>query len=72
MGQQPDAVGPNIDKQLNRQPGRSYTFKEVPVEGKKPKDVIIREDKAGHHFGPGDPQNRGPHFNDGADNHYDY
>ncbi|NMD35019.1 MAG: hypothetical protein GYA73_03965 [Planctomycetes bacterium] len=34
--------------------------------------VKIREDAGGHNFGPGNPQNRGPHFNDGARRHYDY
>ena len=55
--------GPNYDKRGNRQPGRSYDF----GDGK-----IIRDDSAGHEF-PDDPsQNRGPHFNDPAGNHYDY
>lgn len=71
MNQHPDQVGPNVDKRGSIQPGRSYEFK-VHVEGEEPKKVIIREDKAGHFFGPDDVQNRGPHFNDGANNHYDY
>jgi RHS repeat-associated protein len=69
--QQPSRTGPNLDKRGNEQPGRSYEF-EIPKEGGGTKTVIIRDDAAGHNFGPGDPQNRGPHFNDPAGNHYDY
>jgi hypothetical protein len=35
-------------------------------------EVRDRDDAAGHNYGPGDPQDRGPHFNDPAGNHYDY
>jgi len=66
--QEPSNVGPNFDKRGKLQPGRQYEF-EVP--GKKD-PVIIRDDTAGHQY-PDDPsQNRGPHFNDSADRHYDY
>jgi hypothetical protein len=71
VSQQPTKVGPNLDRQKNVQPGRAYHF-DVPQEGGGTREVIIREDTAGHYFGPGDPQNRGPHFNDEAGNHYDY
>lgn len=71
MSQHPDQVGPNVDRNGNVQPGRTYKFN-VQSEGHKRNEVILREDKAGHHYGPDNVQNRGPHFNDGADNHYDY
>jgi hypothetical protein len=67
VSKQPDSTGPNKDKDGNVQPGRQYTFKK-----KDEKDVIIRDDAAGHNYGPNDPQNRGPHFNDGKKNHFDY
>lgn len=55
--------GKNYNKRGELQPGRSYDFGE---------DNVIRDDSAGHEF-PDDPvQNRGPHFNDPAGNHYDY
>ena len=69
--QQPKAVRPNLDRRGKPQPGREYVY-EVKVEGGKSRDVIIRDDAGGHYFGPGDRQNRGPHFNDEAGNHYDY
>jgi RHS repeat-associated protein len=69
--QQPSAYGPNLDRRGNAQPGRSYEFA-VPASGGGTKTVIIRDDSGGHNYGPGSPQNRGPHFNDPAGNHYDY
>jgi HNH/Endo VII superfamily nuclease toxins len=65
--QQPERVQPNADRKGTTQPGRQYQFRDV--NGKK---VIIRDDAAGHDYGPDDPQNRGPHFNDADGNHYDY
>ena len=65
--QQPDETVPNIDKRGRPQPGWKYIFN----KGKK-NEKIIRDDAGGHNFGPKDPQNRGPHFNDSMDNHYDY
>lgn len=62
----PSRVGPNIDKRGNVQPGRQYEY-DLPGG----KTVKIREDSGGHDYGPGDPQNRGPHFNDPEGNHYD-
>jgi hypothetical protein len=69
--QQPKAVRPNVDKRGKPQPGRMYEF-EVRDSGGGTREVIIRDDAKGHFFGPGDRQNRGPHFNDEAKNHYDY
>ena len=46
---------------------KQYTFKDP-----NGKEIIIRDDAEGHFFGEGNPQNRGPHFNDPAGNHYDY
>jgi hypothetical protein len=62
MCQQPDAVGPSRDRKGRRLAGRTYTFG----------DCEIREHADGHDF-PDDPsQNRGPHFNDPKEGHYDY
>jgi len=69
--QQPSATRPNTDRQGRPQPGRQYDF-EVPTEGGGTRTVTIRDDAGGHNFGPGDPQNRGPHFNDPDGGHYDY
>jgi RHS repeat-associated protein len=68
VSQQPSRVGPNLDRRGKVQPGREYEFK---VPGRED-PVTIRDDAAGHHFGTSDPQNRGAHFNDGQNNHYDY
>ena len=69
--QQPSSTGPNIDKRGDTQPGRTYTYT-VPKPGGGTQDITIRDDAGGHNYGPGDPQNRGPHFNDPAGNRYDY
>lgn len=69
-GQQPKQVRPNQDRRGNPQPGKQYDF-ENP-RGPEYPDITIRDDAAGHDFGPGAPQNRGPHFNDPDGNHYDY
>lgn len=71
VSQQPSAVYPNTDKRGNPQPGYQYEYS-VPTPGGGTQTVIIRDDAAGHSFGDGNPQNRGPHFNDPAGNHYDY
>ncbi len=68
---QPTRVLPKIDRRGNIQPGKVYEF-DVPAPGGGTRTVRIRDDAAGHNFGPNDPQNRGPHFNDEAGNHYDY
>ncbi|MFB9287224.1 HNH/endonuclease VII fold putative polymorphic toxin, partial [Pseudoduganella plicata] len=69
--QQPSRTLPNEDLRGNPQPGRIYEF-EVPAPGGGTRTVRIRDDAGGHNYGPGDPQNRGSHFNDPAKNHYDY
>ncbi|WP_214824137.1 HNH/endonuclease VII fold putative polymorphic toxin [Exiguobacterium algae] len=63
VSQQPKKVSPAVDRRGNRIPGKDYDF----GDGK-----IIRDHSGGHKF-PDDPrQNRGPHFNDVAGEHYDY
>jgi len=69
--QQPSRVVPNLDRRGNAQPGRVYEY-DVPAPGGGTRTVRIRDDAGGHNHGPGDPQNRGLHFNDKAGNHYDY
>nr|MDJ0657772.1 RHS repeat-associated core domain-containing protein [Xanthomonadales bacterium] len=69
--QQPYRVLPNVDRRGNPQPGRIYEY-EVPAPGGGTRTVRIRDDAGGSNYGPGDPQNRGPHFNDEVGNHYDY
>lgn len=69
--QQPSRVLPNEDLRGNPQPGTIYEF-EVPASGGGVRTIRIRDDAGGHEFGPGNSQNRGPHFNDEAGNHYDY
>lgn len=66
--QHPSSVEPNVDKRNKPQPGRIYKFD----RGRDQPPVTIREDSGGHFFGPNDPQNRGPHFNDDKKRHYDY
>jgi|SRR6185312_5309929 len=65
--QQPERTIPNVDRRGEPQPGMQYIFRDTSGN-----EVIIRDDAAGHYYGPGNPQNRGPHFNDPAGNHYDY
>ena len=64
---QPESVTPNYDRRGNLQPGRTYNYRDS--NGKL---VSIREDAAGHVFPDNPSQNRGPHFNDPAGNHYDF
>nr|WP_155636794.1 MULTISPECIES: HNH/endonuclease VII fold putative polymorphic toxin [Burkholderia] len=71
VSQQPSAVYPNTDKRGNPQPGYQYEYT-IPALGGGTQTVIIRDDADGHYFGEGNAQNRGPHFNDPAGNHYDY
>ncbi|WP_415860802.1 HNH/endonuclease VII fold putative polymorphic toxin [Vibrio metschnikovii] len=66
-----DKVGPNLDNRGKVQPGKSYEF-EVPAEGGGTRTVKIRDDAGGHDYGPGNPQNRGSHFNNEAGDHFDY
>ena len=63
VSEHPKDTKPNYDRRGRIQPGRVYNF----GNGKS-----IREDSEGHYFGNGDPQNRGPHFNDWENRHYDY
>ena len=71
VSQQPSRVLQNVDKRGKPQPGKIYEF-EVPANGGGTKTVRIRDDAGGHDFGKGNSQNRGPHFNDEAGNHFDY
>jgi len=65
--QQPDSVGPNVNRQGTTVPGRIYTF-----TGADGNEIEIRDDAGGHEY-PDDPtQNRGPHFNGPNGEHYDY
>jgi hypothetical protein len=59
VSQQPSAVLPNTDKRGNPQPGYQYQFTVLGSDG-RPKTVIIRDDAAGHDYGEGNAQNRGP------------
>ena len=69
--QQPSRVLPNTDKRGNLQPGKIYEF-DIPAPGGGTKIVMIRDDAGGHYYGPGNPENRGSHFNDEAKKHYGY
>jgi RHS repeat-associated protein len=69
--QQPVATRLNTDLRGNPQPGRQYDF-DVQVPGGGTQRMTLRDDARGHNFGPGNPQNRGPHFNDMCGRHYDY
>ena len=69
--QLPTRVLPNVDLRGNPQPGRIYEYT-VPAPGGGTRTIQIRDDSAGHSYGPNNPQNRGPHFNDPAGRHYDY
>jgi RHS repeat-associated protein len=69
--QQPSSVLPNMDRRNNIQPDRIYQY-EVPAAGGITRTIRIRDDAGGHNYGVGNPQTRGPHFNDPAKNHYDY
>ena len=69
--QPPSRELPNTDRGGKPQPGRVYEY-DVPAAGGGKRTIGFRDDAGGHDYGPGNPQNRGPHFNDGAGNHYDY
>lgn len=69
--QQPSVTGPNLDRNGVVQPGRQYDY-DVPAPGGGTRRVGIRDDSRGHNYGPGNPQNRGPHFNGPGNTHYDY
>ena len=58
---------PNTYKVGEVQPGREYEYRDSQGN-----PVSIRDDAGGHTY-PDDPsQNRGPHFNDTLERHYDY
>ncbi len=65
--QSPEEQTPNYDKRGHKQPGRQYKYRDS--EGNP---VTIRDDSKGHTYSDNSSQNRGPHFNDEAGNHYDY
>jgi len=69
--QQPERVLPNLDRQGRIRPGRVYEYV-VPGPYGTTKVIGIRDDAAGDFYGPGNPQNRGPHFNTESGGHYDY
>jgi filamentous hemagglutinin len=71
VSKHPDRVTPNYDRRGKLQTGKNYEFDIRDANGKI-KTLIIRYDAKGHFFGENDPQNRGPHFNDELDNHYEY
>ncbi len=67
VSQQPVDIRPNIDNQGNPQFGKQYVFKNDKGEG-----VIIRDDAGGHIYSEKPDHDRGRHFNDPNDGHYDY
>lgn len=71
VSQQPSRVLPNVNRQGNPQPGRIYEY-DVPAPGGGRRTVQIRDDAGGHNYGPGNAQNRGPHFNTPDGGHFDY
>jgi hypothetical protein len=58
---------PNVECRGNVVPGRQYEF--TRSDGSK---TTIRDDVAGHRFEDNPSQDRGPHFNDENNNHYEY
>ncbi|PZF79460.1 hypothetical protein C1I92_31055 [Jiangella anatolica] len=67
----PSRVLPNVNKRDKVQPGRRYEW-DLPSAGGGTRTVVIRDDSKGHFWGPGNSQNRGPHFNTQDGGHYDY
>ena len=67
----PTRVTPNEDKRGKKQKGLNYEFDKQNPDGTITTQKI-QDDAGGHDFGPCDDQNRGPHFNDDKDGHYDY
>ena len=60
---QPDKVtSTHLNRQGKVEQGREYTFG----------NQKIRDDAKGHTYKDDPSQNRGPHFNDKAGNHFDY
>ena len=71
VGFKPTKVLPNLDRQGRIRPGRVYEYV-VPGPYGTTKVIGIRDDAGGDFYGPGNPQNRGPHFNTESGGHYDY
>ncbi|UGS89370.1 RHS domain-containing protein (plasmid) [Ralstonia wenshanensis] len=67
----PTRVGPNLDKRGRVQQGRTYEFDQRDSSGRV-STTVLRDDAGGHDFGLNNSQNRGPHFNDQKEGHYDY
>ncbi|MCE1090940.1 hypothetical protein LU640_30545, partial [Pseudomonas monteilii] len=67
----PSRTSENIDKRGNVQAGKNYEFDRRNSAGEDV-TVKIRDDAGGHYFGKNNSQNRGPHFNDENNGHYDY
>ncbi|MBI1926644.1 hypothetical protein HYR99_20685 [Candidatus Poribacteria bacterium] len=67
VSQQPNRVLPNTDRRGRIQSGRIYEFNQPDGTVKR-----IRDDATGHRYPDEPSQDRGPHFNDDAGNHYDY
>ena len=67
----PSRISANLDKRGNIQAGKNYEFDRRSSTGENV-TVKIRDDAGGHYFGKDDSQNRGPHFNDEKNGHYDY
>ena len=65
--QPPEQQIPNYDKKGDKQTGKQYKYRDSAGN-----PVTIRDDSKGHTFPDNSSQNRGPHFNDEAGNHYDY
>ncbi|KDC48103.1 hypothetical protein DC53_20595 [Pseudoalteromonas fuliginea] len=71
VSQQPSRVTPNFDRRGVPQLGETYWFRISNGVGGF-RETFIRRDAAGHFYSPGNIQNRGPHFNDAREGHYDY
>ena len=64
-----------MTKETSRRKGKKvtttwYDFVVPWLNGAEP--IRIRDDAGGHDYGPGSPQNRGPHFNTPDGEHFDY
>ncbi|WP_259241733.1 SpvB/TcaC N-terminal domain-containing protein [Rheinheimera pacifica] len=68
---QPVRVTPNYDRNGKIQPGEVYWFR-VYKGNMQFGETFIRRDAGGHYYGPNSIHNRGPHYNDQRERHYDY
>jgi RHS repeat-associated protein len=66
MNQKP-TVRPALDRHKNPTGFLEYVYTNLRGE-----EVVIRDDGSGHTYRDDPSQNRGPHFNCGEDQHYDY